>query len=187
MIIRVFKHLLNGEPLDIASTEQKYKALIINQSSIGWHQILKGRFTTDWAEIVDDHIASLSTRSKSFSGDRWVTGIIKLTFDYAWNVWTERNEDRHGRDANEMANRRLEKAIRCTLSLYRFQSEVLPVHWKLFYSLIDHHMEKETTATQLENWMNTWSSVIFRSIRRAKEMGVSRTREIAQYFSPTNT
>ena len=184
LILRLLKKLLNNDPIIIDDYEQKYSRLIRNQELIGWEQILKGRFALKWSELIDDHISGLPIKPpKSFSGESWTIGISQLIFNYAWNVWTDRNEDRHGRDATEKANRRLEKAIRCTSSLYRFQSEVLPVHRKIFYSSVEDHLNKETTTTQLESWITTWSSVIFRSVQRAKELGIARTRDITQYFT----
>ena len=102
---------------------------------------------------------------------------------FSWKVWNERNEDRHGRDAADKAKHRLDKAIRSTTSLYRFKPDVLPSHSHIFYNTLEEHLEKETKSYQLENWINTWRSVITRSVQKAKEFGITRTRSILQYFS----
>ena len=110
-------------------------------------------------------------------------GISKIIFDYSWMVWQDRNKDRHRRDDKEKANSRLAQAIRSTESLYRFQSEVLPVHQQVFYVMIDEHLEKENTTRKLDTWISTWSAVIYHSMKQAKEMGVTGTRAIYQFFS----
>ena len=77
----------------------------------------------------------------------------------------------------------LDKAIRSTTLLYRFKPDVLPSHLHIFYNSLEEHLEKENTAYQLENWINTWRLLISRSVQKAKEFGLTRTRSILQYFS----
>ena len=184
LLLRVLNTLLHNESFNIPEYEDKYKYLVHNQTLIGWDQILKGRFTLEWADHINDYIAVLAIKPKKHvSGGTWVRGITTIIFNFASSVWKERNEDRHGRDANDKAKCRLEKAIRSTSSLYRFQSDILPVHSNIFYSNVDEHLEKEETVTQLEAWLNTWTDVIYHSIHRAKTMGITGTRSILNYFS----
>ena len=85
--MRTLKKLLNNKIITIDEYEPKYKRLLCHQASVGWEQILKGRFVLEWSELIDDYIASLNVKpSKSFSGDIWVIGISKLILNYAWNV-----------------------------------------------------------------------------------------------------
>ena len=138
---------------------------------------------TEWKDLMDDHITGLSSKPRNFSREVWVHGIIRLILMFLWKVWNNCNNDRHGRDVADKAKHRLDKAIRSTTSLYRFKPDVLPSHTHIFYTTIDEHLEKETTAYQLESWINTWRSLISRSVQKAKEFGLTRTRSILQYFS----
>jgi len=100
-------------------------------------------------------------------------------------IWTERNEDRHGKDAISREERLTERAIAQTEALYRLRNEVLPCHRELFYNDLEEHREKETSSTGLFQWVSTWGSVIRNSVNQAKDRGVNGMRSLSTYFQRT--
>ena len=84
LILQILKNLLNSENIVIVDHKQKYNRLVQHQALVGWDQILKDQFVTDWSKIINDFIARLTVKlPKSFFCEVWMSGIIKLILDYA--------------------------------------------------------------------------------------------------------
>lgn len=60
-----------------------YNQLVLRQTQVGWHQLLLGRFVTDWADLQDDHISPHSiANKKARTGSQWVVQVIDFLWDY---------------------------------------------------------------------------------------------------------
>ena len=73
------------------TTPQETKQLItaiINQSKIGWEQILHGRISQDWEIIATTHW----TKKEG----TWTTGFIRQTTKLSLNIWQNRVETEFG-------------------------------------------------------------------------------------------
>ena len=97
-------------------------------------------------------------------------------------IWTERNEDRHGKDAISREERRIERVIAQAEALYSVRNEVLPCHRELFYTDLEEHLEMETSPTGLFQWVSTWGPVIRHSVQEAKTRSVNGMRLLSTYF-----
>ena len=97
-------------------------------------------------------------------------------------IWTERNEDRHGKDAISREERLVERAIAQTEALYRVRNQVLPCHRELFYTDLEEHLEMETSSTGLFQWVSTWGPVIRHSVNETKTRSVNGMRLLRTYF-----
>jgi hypothetical protein len=65
------------------------------QDSIGWEQLLYGRFDKSWQEIQDAYFKSLGKRN---TGIRWLASIITKMWDICWDLWQTRNHHEHEHD-----------------------------------------------------------------------------------------
>jgi hypothetical protein len=72
--------------LILASNEQK---------DIGWEHWFKGRITQEWATLVNYDIETIKTGQKFNSSEKWATDIIKLNWDFVYDMWMQRNKIEH--------------------------------------------------------------------------------------------
>jgi hypothetical protein len=71
------------------------------EQKIGWEQWLKERWTMEWASLQNYNIQTVDLGIKHNSG---------LTFEFAFNIWTERNKIEHDTDGDPK-KRKKEKII----------------------------------------------------------------------------
>ena len=64
---------------------------------IGWEQIFLGRFQRKWIDLIDNHTRTLPKKQRKIlvSGQTRMKGMTEILYHFAWNVWQERNRDRH--------------------------------------------------------------------------------------------
>ena len=117
------------------------------------------------------------------SGSKWVTGLISILLHFSWNVWNERNEDRHGRDKTEKEKLLVKRALLQLEELYKIRMDVLPRHRNLFYDNVEQHKQVDKTSKSISQWLYTWSSVIHHSAATTREYSITRMGSIMQYFN----
>ena len=144
-----------------------------------------GRFAIEWKEFAHGYIRSLpkNQRKKSHSDQSWVTQITKIIFNFTYDVWEERNTDRHGRDATEKEMILVERAVQQTIALYEIRHEVMPQHKDLFYDTLTQHQEVEKSSRSLQQWVTTWGPVLWDSLKKATTLGIGRESSIASCFT----
>ena len=188
LLQRAIRSLFLSEEFVPPPGEEKYKTLIQQQKSIGWDQLLVGRFLLEWKGIIDDHLQTIQRdKRKTETGTIWVTKILAILFHFAWDVWKDRNIDRHGRDKTDRERLLIERALLQTKELYRIRLDVLPSHRELFYESFEQHTIVEKTSRGLQQWIFTWRDVLLHSAERAQRLGTTRMNSIRQYFSPRHS
>jgi hypothetical protein len=100
IIIQNVKCYLNNtecEPIS-SMVPDATKTLILasnEQKDIGWEHWFKGRITQEWATLVNYDIETIKTGKKFNSSEKWETDIIKLNWDFVYDMWIERNKIEH--------------------------------------------------------------------------------------------
>jgi hypothetical protein len=163
-----------------------YQSLITRQSSIGWHQILLGRFVHDWQFLQDAHLSTIPQSARKFlSGRCWVSTLVTLFWKHLYINWHSRNDDLHGVDATSREQALVTIAQQETTALYTLRHQVLPRDRELFYSSVETHFLKEPTSRGLQQWIYTWKPVILQSVKDSQRLNTARTRSIRSFFSQT--
>jgi hypothetical protein len=75
------------------------RAVIVHQNSIGWRQLINGRFSIEWSRLQDDHYArrrSQKGKNDRRSGHRWQIKLIRLIWMEWMKLWKLRNDELHG-------------------------------------------------------------------------------------------
>ena len=85
------------------------------QSEIGWGNLVMGLPSKKWSYYQQKHFNLIGSRR---SGKRWVTMLLKLLMNTAWDMWDSRCDWRHrvGNDRDLMAENLLNIAIREEMS-----------------------------------------------------------------------
>ena len=158
--------------------------LLAQQDSIGWDQLLLGRFGLHWRFLQDDHLRSFHNTPSFLSGSSWVLAVTQIIWDHIILVWDRRNADRHGSDAATRLDARRDQALRETSALYDRRHDILAKDKDIFHKTFAHHQVIEKTAYRLTAWLNTWRPVILRSIRDADRLHLRNTPTIRQMYYP---
>ena len=78
-----------------------HHTLLDSQSSIGWSQILSGRFSVEWARLQELHIDEEKIDSRYFSGKTWSTKATQHIWCSLHDLWKVRNTALHGETFTE--------------------------------------------------------------------------------------
>jgi hypothetical protein len=175
---------LSDQQVIIPVMSSTYASLISNQYRAGWEQLLFGRFVLEWAELQEEYLSSLPSRSKYHSGKIWVTTVNQIIWKHVYAAWESRNDDQHGVDAASREIALATMARKQTAALYDIRDDVLPRDHSLFYSSIEEHHRREPTARGLQQWLSTWQPVLLLSVKTATLLGTRGMASLRTYFPP---
>lgn len=161
------------------------RAVIFHQNTIGWRQIINGRFSVEWSRIQDDYYARKryqSGKNDRRRGQQWQIKLIRLIWKEWMNLWKMRNEDLHGRDTETRAiteRREVEQALR---EVYERRNHFEPRVQELLLREEHEHMQRPIWVTR--NWLTVNGPIFRESARRAKANAIAGVRSIRSYFAP---
>lgn len=104
----------------------KYTHLITQQNNIGRIHIYRGQWSTEWMTLQDSHNASQNVLppQQQITGTQWLLAIGCILIDQWFQLWKQRNEDRHGVDTKHhstLCEQQLHNEIR---ELYTYRDQV---------------------------------------------------------------
>jgi hypothetical protein len=158
----------HNRPLHSIQVPPSMTEVAVSQQAIGWHHILKGRFSKHWKAIQDRHLGHKAT--KRMNGSTWITNVIQTWFTEWLKLWTIRNEDRYGRDQPTKIQAESRQAI-CELQQFYANHDGRVHHilqW-FFEASITNKLEWHTGSIVM--WLNTWKPIIEESYKTALETG----------------
>jgi hypothetical protein len=129
------------------------RAVSRSQSAIGWDQILKGRFTLEWARAQNQF--AKRARQSNCDGHEWTTCMAEFMFQQWWKLWTSRNEDRHGRDYNTQLQAANQQALRELEQFYDKYPPLAPQQLQWLFS-IPLPIRQQWPTYVIRQWLNTW-------------------------------
>jgi hypothetical protein len=71
------------------------QACLIDQSLLGWRNMLKGFLTISWQTIQKTYFARIGLAR---SPKRWTIALIQKMWEVAWNMWEHRNGILHNKE-----------------------------------------------------------------------------------------
>jgi hypothetical protein len=166
--------------------DPKYQGLISQQNDLGWDQLYRGRWSTQWCLLHDQYVQQYYQDLTAVfpDGETWVFQHGIILMDQWLKLWQIRNEERHGKDTNEKQQKRASTLTRQLQDIYTFRSQVIPRDRSLFYATPEEHMAARPNLDQLEDWILTHRNAIQASATQAKKLGLTRIRTIQDYFQP---
>lgn len=194
LLLDALDALMHGKPLESITIHPLVEEVAEAQAQVGWHQILKGRFVSEWKQAQEryyrgtirsnqttdvlhheepnqTHLATgTPIHDKKRTGEIWMTNVITTWLQQWLNLWKMRNEDRHGRDDDTRRQARDNQTIHeATLFYNEHATRVNPTLQWLFEIPL-------TTRTQgnistLRIWLRTWKPVVEKSYTTALETG----------------
>jgi hypothetical protein len=160
--------LLENRSLATLNVEPEATDIAEAQEAIGWHQILKGRFSQAWSETQSKYLGSRATKKKN--GDTWMTKLIETILGEWLKLWKLRNEDRHGRDYNTRRQAEERQVLRELTQFYTANDGkvVARLQW-LFATPLNERSEDPVGNIRI--WLNAWTPVVEQSYKTDLETG----------------
>jgi hypothetical protein len=168
LLLDALSVLMGGRSMATIRSDPAVADVARAQRDIGWHQILKGRFSQQWTRTQDRYLGAKATRT--VNGGTWMTKVIEVWLSQWLKLWKLRNEDRHGRDVTTRAQAEEAQVYRELQQFYEAHDGNVPerLQW-IFDTPISTRMEGKVGITRL--WLNTWKPVMEQSYTTALETG----------------
>ena len=150
VILAAVHSLLHGTSLAQLHVPTGVGAPALDQATIGWDQLLKGRAAKSWGALHQIHLGQRATHRNN--GSTWITNIVTCVFQEWWKLWMLRNNDRHGRDAATSAEAARRQAIREIHLLYE-NHQSMPQNCQFYFARPLEEKQQWTTST-MRIWIN---------------------------------
>ena len=157
LLIGKVKGLLDDVAYNDTGDDPDVTKICTAQAKIGWHHILKGRFSVQW----NNHGVHPSHRQQH---SNWTVEVIDCIFTNWWQLWEIRNKDRHGHDISTRNQADTVQTHRELDLLYERYEAAAPQHLQwLFHT--DSDTKKQWSTPKLRQWLSTWQPVLEDKIR----------------------
>ncbi len=180
----------NEEPFEVNVDEysSRIHGILKQQTTIGWNQIFSGRFCQElsvWQE-TNYHTSRHQRSTKHHTGERWQVALIILVWEQWYLLWTTRNQDAHGADAETRARIVRNNVHREIRGLYDQRERAEPEVQALMRGNAQDHEHQPTWINR--NWLRIQGPLVRTSIRRAQQRATAGVlRSITSYFRPTGS
>jgi hypothetical protein len=164
LLLRAVKSLLQTGTCSMAATVLSTDELeaVTTQESIGWHHLLFGRFSSEWARIQNQHVATERLDKDKFSGPAWSSKIIQHIWRALMDHWTVRNTALHGDTPQENEATKRSRLHPLVANLYARQSELHPHDRDMFLKPLQARLQQPIGV------LTTWLSVVTPAFHRAR-------------------
>ena len=137
------------------------------QTAIGWEDIFRGRFAMAWRSYYTNWLGDRAT--KKINGSTWGAALAKLMLQQWYNLWIERNGDRHGRDYRSKRDAEKRQAIREVELLYEMKDLVQEQHNWIFSAPLTEMKQKKGYV--LRAWVDSYGPILKESHQTRLETG----------------
>jgi hypothetical protein len=102
-----------NEPIDPSTHPKWLQSLLKKQSECGWRNFFEGLFIREWSVVMTKQLRMIgSTKSPK----RWVTALILMLWQIAWDLWEHRNGYLYDKE-DSLLIRQLNEAIEYQFAL----------------------------------------------------------------------
>ena len=163
----------------------RYHQLIHTQNTIGWGQVYKGRWSKEWGRLQAQY-THRNALADTRRGHPWALTLGRLMIDQWLEVWSIRNNERHGKDKEQYNQVRLQAAHAELTALYRYKDQVCPSDRSLFYESVEEHLFHQSSIEQIEEYIKINRAAIKASVNQANSLRIPRNRTLLEYpmFNP---
>ena len=157
------------------------RRLIIQQNEIGWRQIVRGRFSTEWERLQNDYYNRHRKKTRyRRTGTMWQKQLILLIWELWFELWKLRNDQIHGTTAETRAQADRRDMERQLTAIYASRNLLEPRVQDLLAPDLESHLQRPVNVTR--NWLAVTGPVVRDSMRRVKRVALRGVRSIRSYF-----
>ena len=88
--------------IDATDYPPTYRSLIDDQNKIGWIQLFRCRWTTEWRRQYSLWAICQSIPNPEKEAEKWIKRKDQVLLRQWWHLWKMRNDERHGRKEAEL-------------------------------------------------------------------------------------
>jgi hypothetical protein len=158
-----------------------YYGLIRHQEGKGWDHLLRGKLGHHWTLLQQDFVWR-TNQNKKFDSEAWLRLIIRPNFTACQDLWTTRNDERHGKDAKTKKSLHAAQVGRNLHALYAVRDEVLAADRDLFRDTVEEHLTDEIYT--IRQWVLSHKSTIQQSRRESQRCSTTKIKLLPSYFPP---
>jgi hypothetical protein len=142
---------------------QQFIPLFQNQSQIGWHHIIYGRFSKEWYKALSfDHI----------KGSQWVSYTIRTIWFCVYDIWKKRCQTHHGLTQDDQHKRQLLRLTPQVQNLYDQRHDLNIDDQYIFNINVDEMLSKPIVT------IKTWVHKATLRIKNYKKRLKAKQRQI---------
>ena len=186
LLVTGLHHWLQDTPDPPVSPFSQYDSLLASQSSIGWNQLIFGRWSVRWQEHQYRYLQQRNIPLTVHNhGPGWSSRIINLIWNHCHDAWITRNQTLHGHDQQTRQTARLHQAqyrIRALYGVRNQCSRFARDRW--FYSSPEEHFQRVTCASHLENWLAVNEVRILTHVTHHQNQNRTGQRSITDFLTP---
>jgi hypothetical protein len=157
----------------------RYQRLLKQQHDIGWNNLLRGKFSEDWRYLQEQHCHRHHIKMTNVQR-QWLSKLLRTMWIHIHDLWTARNNDRHGRSSKDKFQANHWQAQRTIRALYLLQDKVLSEDQDIFYADLENHLQQP--LRELNSWVTAHQGLIAYSVRTANLAAHANTKPITEHF-----
>jgi hypothetical protein len=166
---------------DMTSISPELLPCILQQNKIGWHQLYKGRIAKSMIRAVENHFRNLQVESKKFTGERWGKMLIRNIWNVVLILWEQRNEQVHGRQAQDKCNTETQRLQHRVRNYYELMEQLDTTdREKIFFK------DVETMLSEDNRYIKAWLKLaqrIFTAAKKEQEISSKEKKMMETYFA----
>jgi hypothetical protein len=161
----------NSPEIPQSCLRPQYTALIKAQSEIGWNQLIRGRWATQWVQHIELVQPTL--------GEKHLTSLTTSIWQATLSVWKDRCELLHKNDVS--SNKRIKDHLRPqVMALYAMKPRLDNIDRRVLDDPIGETLKLPNPS--LRDWLKRTSNVVKIGIQRANQRLKLGNTSIMQYF-----
>jgi len=165
LLLEAIAALMEGRNMDTIRVDPSVEHVAKAQADIGWHQLLKGRFSKAWRLAQDQYLGSGATRKNN--GTTWMVKIIETWLQEWLKLWKLRNEDRHGRDKATRMQAEERQAVRELEQFFEANDGIVVPRLQWLFDNYPINECRGWRTGKIRIWLNTWKPVVDESYNTA--------------------
>ena len=138
--------MLLPPPTHNAPTHSTTRTAIQHQNMIGWENFMCGYISCKWSTCYHQ-----TNSKRSQSPTSWSHGFLRSIMDLLVNIWTNRNQVIHGKNAEENRMKAREATIQKVKNMYQNPPKLAPRFSPITIIPLEQRIKRSTQ--QLKDWM----------------------------------
>ena len=162
----------------------RFHAALATQTTIGWRHLFAGRLSQEWLQI--QNITRPRTEERQNDSYIWGASIVEVTLSQYIKLWELRNEEVHGKTAEQQEQTRKSKLAVEVRKLDTWKNESRPEDMCLFHANIEEYIDTSTAST-LATYISSHRKAIMHSVTVWAKSSHSRVTSILSWIRKTNS
>jgi hypothetical protein len=111
---------------------------------------------------------------------QWLSKLLQTMWIRIHDLWTTRNDDRHGRSSKDKFQASHKQAQHTIRALYLLRDKVLSEDQDIFYADLKNHLQQP--LRELNSWVTAHQGLIAYSVHTANFAARANTKPITEHF-----